>query len=204
MKQLQKLKALRKLQLPTKTLLIGIFSLIILCGIFIGLKKDIFFKNQTTKIGFENIGELATQTAYCTEINVTDASRELFGHKIPFTQSKYIYSYNVTIQAGFDFTEITWELSDHSINVQLPEATVLSCDIDPESFELYHEEESLFRQISMEENNEALKSLKQSAQENALANGLLENARSNAETILTSFFSSVYNLDEYTISFTDK
>ena len=43
----------------------------------IGLSKVVSSESKTTKIGFEDIGELATQTAYCTEINVTEASREL-------------------------------------------------------------------------------------------------------------------------------
>lgn len=197
-------KKIAKTYISKKILIIGIVVLVVLCSAFIGLRTYISSQSQTTKIGFEDIGELATQTAYCTEVNVTDSSRELFGIKIPFTQSKYIYSYNVTIKAGFNFSEISWELSDHSINVKLPEAKVLSCDIDTDSFKLYHEKESIFRQISLEENNDALKSLKQTAQENAVSNGLLDNARSNAETILTGFFSSVYDLEEYTITFTDK
>lgn len=198
------MKKIAKTYISKKFLIIGIIVLIVLCSAFIGLRTYISSQSQTTKIGFEDIGELATQTAYCTEVNVTDSSRELFGIKIPFTQSKYIYSYNVTIKAGFDFSEISWELSDHSINVKLPETKVLSCDIDADSFKLYHEKESIFRQISLEENNDALKSLKQTAQKNAVSTGLLDNARSNAETILTGFFSSVYDLEEYKITFTDK
>ena len=56
----------------------------------------------------------------------------------------------------------------------------------------------------MEENKEALKSMTQSAEDDAVANGLLENARSNAETILTGFFGNVYDMDEYEIVFKDK
>ena len=69
--------------------------------LFVG--KEAVSESRPVKLGFEEIGELATQAAYCTEINVTDASRELFGLKIPFTQSKYIYSYDVVIKAGIDF-----------------------------------------------------------------------------------------------------
>ena len=54
--------------------------------------------NKLTKLGFEDIGELATQAAYCTEVNVTEGARELFGLTIPFTQSKYVYSYDVVIK----------------------------------------------------------------------------------------------------------
>ena len=56
----------------------------------------------------------------------------------------------------------------------------------------------------MEENNEALKNLVQNAETDAVANGLLDNARSNAETILRSFFGNVYNLEEYEIRFINK
>ena len=56
----------------------------------------------------------------------------------------------------------------------------------------------------MEENNQALANLKQTAREDAVANGLLENARSNAETILRGFFRQVYDLEKYELEFTDK
>ncbi len=170
----------------------------------IGLSKVVSSESKTTKIGFEDIGELATQTAYCTEINVTEASRELFGLQIPFTESKYIYSYDVIIKAGFNFEEIEWTENDTTIEVKLPRAQVLNSKVVPESFKLYHEDESIFRQITMTENNEALTNLEQTAIDNAVANGLLDNARSNAETILTGFFSNVYDLEEYEIIFTDK
>lgn len=43
--------------------------------------------SETAKIGFEDIGELATQSAYCTEVNVTEAARELFGVEIPLRKA---------------------------------------------------------------------------------------------------------------------
>lgn len=78
---------------------------------------------KTTKIGFEDIGELATQEARCTEIeNIKDA-REFFGlFEIPFTQSHYIYSYDVEIKAGIDFGEIEWKETDRKINVSADHA----------------------------------------------------------------------------------
>lgn len=73
------------------------------------------------------------------------------------------------------------------LKVKLPEAKVLSNELDMDSFKVYHEEESIFSKITLEENNDAVKKMKLNAQENAIANGLLENARSNAETMLTGF-----------------
>lgn len=68
-------------------ILVGIFAIVI------GFKKFVSFESETTKIGFEDIGELATQTAYCTKLNITENSRDLFGVTIPLTQSKYIIMY---------------------------------------------------------------------------------------------------------------
>ena len=155
-------------------------------------------------LGFEDIGELATQAAYCTEVNVTEGARELFGLTIPFTQSKYVYSYDVVIKAGLDFGEIDWTVGEDTITVRLPEIRILSSEIDLDSFRVYVENESIFRRISLEENNEAMKALQASAQENAVANGLLDNARANAETILTGFFAGEYDLSQYTLRFVDQ
>ena len=156
---------------------------------------------RTARLGFEDIGELATQSAYCTEVEVTEASRELFGVTIPFTQSKYIYSYDVVIKAGLDFTDVSWSQQDGTIRVTLPEIRVLSNEIDLDSLKVYHEDESLFRNITLEENNAALADLKARAEQDAIGNGLLEEARDNAQQILTAFFANQYDLTEYRLEF---
>lgn len=183
--------------------LIGILSVAAVVVLLAGLKSVFFTESNITRLGFEDIGELATQVAYCTEVNVTEASQELWGFKIPFTQSKYIYSYGVTVKAGIDFQKIQWEQDKKNkvIRVELPEVKVLSCEIDPESFKLYHEAESVFRQITLEENNEAMIGLKDSAEKNAVANGLLTNAEENAKEILKGFFGQAFDLEEYRIEF---
>lgn len=176
----------------------------IVVAIGVGVRVINVSESKTTKIGFEDIGEMATQSAYCTEVNVTEDAKELYGMRIPFTQSKYIYSYDIVIKAGYDFNEIEWKEKNKTIEVKLPEAKVLSNELDMDSFKVYHEEESIFSKITLEENNDAVKKMKLNAQENAIANGLLENARSNAETMLTGFFADEYDLDEYKIVFKDK
>lgn len=186
------------------TILKLVLLIAIVAAIGVGVRVINVSESKTTKIGFEDIGEMATQSAYCTEVNVTEDAKELYGMRIPFTQSKYIYSYDIVIKAGYDFNEIEWKEKNKTIEVKLPEAKVLSNELDMDSFKVYHEEESIFSKITLEENNDAVKKMKLNAQENAIANGLLENARSNAETMLTGFFADEYDLDEYKIVFKDK
>lgn len=160
-------------------------------------------ESKTTRIGFENIGQMVTQAAYCTEMNVTKDSRKLFGMTIPFTQSEYIYSYDVEVRAGLDFSQIEWSVDEDNsiIQVRLPQVQILSSEINTDTFKVYHEEESIFTPIKLADNNDALKTLIENAKQDAVANGLLENAESNAETILRGFFANVYDLQKYKIEF---
>lgn len=133
-----------------------------------------------------------------------EGSRELFGIQIPFTQSKYIYSMDFEIKAGIDFGDIDWDLKDKIIEVRLPEARILSSEMKQDSFQVYHEEESIFRQIRLEEINDGFEDMQKQAEKDAVSNGLLENAKSNAETILKEFFAKEYDLKEYKITFREK
>ena len=190
---------LAKLIIP-KLILVVIVAALLAAG-WLSMRSYYENKYKTTKLGFEDIGELATQECRTTQVNATAAAQEIFGVQIPFTQSRYIYSYDVVLKAGYDFSAITWEVNDTTITVHLPEAQVLSCELDLDSFQVYYEKESVFRPITLEETNQDMTNLKANAQNDAIANGLLDNARDNAETLLTAFFAQAYDLDEYTLNF---
>lgn len=153
------------------------------------------------KLKLEDIGELATQSAYCTEVAVIEDPREMLGIKIPFTQSKYIYSYDIRIKAGYNFEDIKWKEKNKTIEIKLPEAKILSSELDTESLKVYHEDESIFSQITLKENNEAMKKMQENAEKNAEKNGLLDEACNNAEVLLKDFFAKEYDLNEYKIVF---
>lgn len=168
-----------------------------------GMGKGFNAESKTTKLGFEDIGELATQVAYCSQVNVTDKSRDIYGIKIPFTQTKYVYSYDVEIKAGFNFNDITCDINENkkTVSFTLPQPMILSNEIDLDSLKVYHEAESVFTNITLDENNKALQSLKEQAEKDSIANGLLENAKTNAEELLKNFLSNEYDLKEYSYSF---
>ena len=183
--------------------LIALVVVLAITVVGLGFKVSHTTESKTTKLGFEDIGEFATQSAYCTKVSATANARKLFGHNLPFTQSNIVFSYDVVIKAGYDFSAITWDVHDTTITVKLPEVKVLSCEVKEDSFKKYVEDESIFTPFTLDDNNNAMKALKETAQTDAIANGLYENARSNAETMLTTFFSSAYDMDQYTIEFQD-
>lgn len=190
-----------------KAKLIALIAVIVIAlgaGLYFG--KSLSSESRITKLGFKDMGELATQAAYCTMVEDTEAARDLFGVEIPFTQSRLIYSYDVIVRAGLDFEQIEWSVDEPNkvIEVKLPEIKVLNSELDTESFKLYLEDESIFRRISMEENNDSMIEMEENARRQAIGNGLLCEARANAEAILRSFFAGVYDLEKYEIVFTDK
>ena len=200
-------KVAKRKKSMVKAKLIALIAVIVIAlgaGLYFG--KSLSSESRITKLGFEDMGELATQAAYCTMVEDTEAARDLFGVEIPFTQSRLIYSYDVIVRAGLDFEQIEWSVDDPNkvIEVKLPEIKVLNSELDTESFKLYLEDESIFRRISMEENNDSMIELEENARRQAVGNGLLDEARANAEAILRSFFAGVYDLEKYEIVFTDK
>ena len=200
-------KVAKRKKSMVKAKLIALIAVIVIAlgaGLYFG--KSLSSESRITKLGFEDMGELATQAAYCTMVEDTEAARDLFGVEIPFTQSRLIYSYDVIVRAGLDFEQIEWSVDEPNkvIEVKLPEIKVLNSELDTESFKLYLEDESIFRRISMEDNNNSMIEMEENARRQAVGNGLLDEARANAEAILRSFFAGVYDLEKYEIVFTDK
>ena len=192
-----------------KNLILVLIVAVIGAGAFIfgGKMKEnqMQHESKVTKFGFEDIGELATQEMIGTVVHTEKTAQSLFGIEIPFTQSQYIYSYDFDIKAGYDFSYIKYEIKDDEENkeilIYLPEAKILSTEILTDSFEVYYEKESIFKRITLSDNNVALKDMKKLAEDNAVSNGIYEKAKSNAEIILKAFFAQYYDFNVYTITF---
>ena len=172
-------------------------------------KSNYVSDEKITEIGFENIGELATQSVTTTTVRVETKDLKLFNVSIPLTQSKYIYTYNTTIKAGINFSDVKWQLGDtddtsHNIYVDIPEVKTLSADIDLDSFKVLHEENNIFSPITLTEHNDSLIQLRENALSDAINSGLYDRALDNAKTILTSFISQVYPSNEYSIIFSER
>ena len=193
--------------------IIAVIIIILLCAVLVYTRKEAksnyVSDEKITEIGFENIGELATQSVTTTTVRVETKDLKLFNVSIPLTQSKYIYTYNTTIKAGINFSDVKWQLGDtddtsHNIYVDIPEVKTLSADIDLDSFKVLHEENNIFSPITLTEPNDSLIQLRENALSDAINSGLYDRALDNAKTILTSFISQVYPSNEYNIIFSER
>ena len=193
--------------------IIAVIIIILLCAVLVYTRKEAksnyVSDEKITEIGFENIGELATQSVTTTTVRVETKDLKLFNVSIPLTQSKYIYTYNTTIKAGINFSDVKWQLGDtddtsHNIYVDIPEVKTLSADIVLDSFKVLHEENNIFSPITLTEHNDSLIQLRENALSDAINSGLYDRALDNAKTILTSFISQVYPSNEYNIIFSER
>lgn len=193
--------------------IIAVIIIVLLCAALIYTRKEAksnyVSDEKITEIGFENIGELATQSVTTTTVRVETKDLKLFNVSIPLTQSKYIYTYNTTIKAGINFSDVKWQLGDtddtsHNIYVDIPEVKTLSADIDLDSFKVLHEENNIFSPITLTEHNDSLIQLRENALSDAINSGLYDRALDNAKTILASFINQVYPSNEYNIIFSER
>ena len=159
---------------------------------------------KTKSVSFDNIGELATQEVYCNEIGTSEKpAKQIFNVDIPFTSSKCIYTCGVTVKAGCDFSEITWDENNNVVKVKLPAMRILDSEIDNDSYAVYDEDSSVFNPIKSEDVNLSFKELKVQAKADAEKAGILTKATENAETLIRDkFIEAGYTEDNgYTIVF---
>ena len=63
-----------------------------LCVVLLGMSivSVTVVTSRTVRLGLKDMGELATQAGYFTNVQVLEDSKQLFGHNVPLTKSKYI------------------------------------------------------------------------------------------------------------------
>ncbi len=172
--------------------------------IFINNRQDTQYTSRSIDFGLKDIGELATQAGFYTNVNmINNPNRTIAGIEIPGTSSKSITVYQGTIKAGIDFAQIKIDINKESkiITLTMPPARILSNEIDLDSFEKFDENNSIFNPIGADEFNNALVEMKAKAEAQALANGILDAAKSNAETMIVTMVKNTEGTEDYQIKF---
>ena len=166
--------------------------------------KYISSSPKTTKLGFENVGQLVTQTAYLTVVKDNKKNIDFFNlFKIPFTETRKIFSYDIEVDAGVDFSKITYDVEKEQKNVKikLPHAKIYKAKINTDSFRSYLDSDSIFTKINMIEHNESLKKMEEQAVKDAEANNMLKLADENAKKIIKGLVNSSDEYKEYNVIF---
>lgn len=124
--------------------------------------------------------ELVSVCYHYTNMAQFESSGTFYGVKIPFTTKRFILTYDGVIKAGVDLGEAALEVSGLSVRVKLPEAEILSHELDGDSVEIFDEKTSIFNPFTIEDFTSFQEEQKAAAAEKAVERGLLEEAGESA------------------------
>ena len=71
------------------------------------------------------------------------------GWKVPFTTKSFIVSYDGKVKAGIDMNKVDIVIKGKTIHITVPQASILSHEIDEKSIEVFDETKNIFNQISI-------------------------------------------------------
>ena len=200
----RKLSALvRTHQKMTAYVTVGVVLVVIglyVCGTFFQSQG---ISSKAVEQRMQDIGELATQEAYVTIVNKDASKAKLFGIDVPLTDSKYIFSYDVTIKAGLNFADVSLTVDEQHkiVTVTLPEVTILETSLDLDSLEVYDESNNIFNPLKISQMNTNQQLMEDQGKEKALNMGILAAAQSNAEVLMTNLLVTSYPTPEWIIRF---
>ncbi len=145
------------------------------------------------------IQELSTVTYAYTNMAQFESSSDFYGVKIPFTTKSFILTYDGTIKAGVDMAAAAVEVNGAAVTITLPQAGILSHEIDEGSVEVFDEKTSIFNPFTIEDFTSFQSDQKAAMEERALSRGLLaeawERASSSVRQMLSSVLPETYTLD---------
>lgn len=128
------------------------------------------------------ISELAVLNYRYTNMAQFENGSDFYGVRLPFTTKRFILTYDGEIKAGVDLEKALVEVEERTVSVRLPEAEILSHEMDEESVEIFDERASIFNSFTVEDFTAFQAEQKAAMEQKALESGLLEEAASKART----------------------
>lgn len=136
----------------------------------------------------QDIGELATVEYLYTDAGKFEDPAKIFGKDIPFsfTTKSFIAKWDGVIKAGVDISQVAAEIDKDNkiITVHIPDAEILSHEIDNDSIETLDQKDGLFNAVKVEDVRTFDAISKDAMNQRAIENGLLDKAFENAKGII--------------------
>ncbi len=181
-------------------------TVIVLCLIFFLIGRFTGGEDNNTQMSavvLENklteISELASISYAYTNMAEFENSKDFYGVKLPFTTKSFIITYDGQIKAGVDLSQAQVSVRGTRVQVTLPEAEVLSHQIDEDSIEVFDETTSIFNPLRVEDYQAFSKDQKARMEKKAEEKGLLTEAKSRAVSSVRSMLEQLLGSD-YTLN----
>ena len=147
---------------------------------------------QETIVNYQDIEEITFQEATVPEIGVIHKPMKLGKLEFdnPLTTSDCIFTYNITVKAGYDLKDIKDDGGNEltqTITVTLPKATVYEPYVDEDSFTKYWDDEKITANIGVDDiHNEKLEMIE------------------HAKVVITDYIHSLKGYENYNVVFNEE
>ena len=154
--------------------------------------------NETVGVQIKELKELSTIQYKYKEVVSREDWNTLFNFKLPFTKSSFIVSYTGILKIGIDLaeTKINVDEGSKTIKITLPESKILSNELDFKSLKVYHEKNSIFNPIKVEDYTEFTQGGKENAEKDARESGVFEQSKEVAKKIITEMLNTTKEIKE--------
>lgn len=166
-------------------------------------EKQVVSIQQVEKV-VEQASDLTTTHYKYKDVDQLEDYKTIKDVKIPFTTDSVIYSFEGTIGLGVNLEDITYDIDNDNqvIKVSLPDVTIISNEIDEDSFEYYDVKNSIFNQMEMSDVTDNLANLKQKEADRVLDDEeLIDTAEKNTENVIRSFLTAADATKDYSVEF---
>ena len=132
----------------------------------------------------EQVSKLTTaEMTYAGMIRYTDGDIPLL------TRKHFNMTYQAKINVGIEAADITYEITDESVIIRLPEAKMLDqVNVLPDSLQFFDEQKALFNPTDHEDTQLALQKAQEDAELHANIEGVKEQANANARELAEALF----------------
>ena len=132
----------------------------------------------------ENVKELSTVKLYYTNVGLLKDVKSLWNIEIPFTSKRIISSYDGVIHVGVKLDKLKMSVEGNVINITMPDAEMLSHEIDENSVIFYSEDWSIFNPLLPSDQNDLMAKRKAESEEKFLKEEILLEAKKEAKNVL--------------------
>lgn len=177
----------RRISYPTYFFLGTTIILALLLGINrINGTRTKKYDTSTVLSKIVHIQELATvKYSYSGVIGFKD-NFKILNISVPLTDKYFLLKYNGYLKAGVDFSRVKVNINGEYVHVSMPRAQIFDVVIDENSVKVYNESENAFNPIKISDYNKALIGEKETMRQDAVRQGVLNDANSQAELAVKS------------------
>lgn len=194
----------------TKKIIIGLVLALglVFVSYFFGMKASLL--NKETRLSSDivknqiiSVKELTTLRYKYTNVGSFENQSEFYGMKVPFTQKKFIISYDGEVNAGVDLenTKVSIDDEKKTIDISLPKAEILNHVIDEDSLTIFDEKNSIFNQLQLKDFSDFRKDEMEKVEADLIESGFLKEADEKTKEALIDILNINPLLEEYTINF---